>query len=87
MKPKLKPPGTKRLKLKFDILLPTPAFKFNLRRYNLTLTLILGRALQVDPIKPELKPPGTQHLKLQCDILLSTFAFKFKLRRFTSPST
>jgi hypothetical protein len=34
MKPKFKPPGTKRLKLKCDILLSTSAFKFNLRRYT-----------------------------------------------------
>ena len=34
IKPKLKPPGTKRLKLKCDILLPTSAFKSDLRRYN-----------------------------------------------------
>jgi len=33
MKPELKPPGTKLLKLKCDILLSTSAFKFNLRRY------------------------------------------------------
>jgi len=33
MKPKVKPPETKRLKLKCDILLSTSAFKFNLRRY------------------------------------------------------
>ena len=33
-KPKLKPPGAKRLKLKCDILLSTSAFNFNLRRYN-----------------------------------------------------
>jgi len=33
IKPKLKPPGTKLLKLKIDILLLTSAFKFNLRRY------------------------------------------------------
>jgi len=33
IKPKLKPPGTKRLKLKCDIPLSTSAFKFNLRRY------------------------------------------------------
>ena len=33
MKPRLKPPGTKRLKLKCDILLSTSAFKSNLRRY------------------------------------------------------
>ena len=34
MKPKLKPPGTKRLKLKCDILLSTSALKFNLRRHS-----------------------------------------------------
>ena len=34
MKPKLKPPGTKRLKLNRDILLSTSAFKFTLRCYN-----------------------------------------------------
>ena len=34
IKPKLKPPGTKRLKLKCDVLLSTSAFKFNLRRYT-----------------------------------------------------
>jgi hypothetical protein len=32
MKPKSKPPGTKRLKLKCDILLSTSAFKISLRR-------------------------------------------------------
>jgi len=35
MKPKMKPPGTKRLKLKQNRLLSNVAFKFNLRRYNL----------------------------------------------------
>ena len=34
IKPKLKPPGTKRLKPKLDELLSTSAFKFNLRRYG-----------------------------------------------------
>ena len=34
MKPKLKPPGTKRLKLKCDVLPSNFAFKFNLRRYT-----------------------------------------------------
>ena len=34
IKPTLKAPGTKRLKLKCDRLLSTLAFKFNLRRYN-----------------------------------------------------
>jgi len=34
IKPKLKPPGTKRLKLKTDVVLSSSAFKLNLRRYN-----------------------------------------------------
>jgi hypothetical protein len=34
MKPTLKPPGTKRLKLKCDILLLASGFKLNLRRYS-----------------------------------------------------
>jgi hypothetical protein len=33
MKLKFRPPGTKRLKLKCDILVSTSASKFNLRRY------------------------------------------------------
>jgi hypothetical protein len=33
LKPTLKAPGTKRLKLDFDELLSSFAFKFNLRRY------------------------------------------------------
>jgi len=35
VKPKLKPPGRERLKLKCDVLLSTFAFKFNLRRYDM----------------------------------------------------
>ena len=35
IKLKLKPPGTKRLKLNCDILLSTSAFKLNLRRYSM----------------------------------------------------
>jgi hypothetical protein len=42
MKPKFKPPGTKRLKLKCGILLSTSAFKINLRRYT------LGAAAEAD---------------------------------------
>ena len=33
VKPKLKPPGTKRLKLKGDVLFSSVAFKYDLRRY------------------------------------------------------
>jgi len=49
-----------------------------------TITLAIGKAVQVDPIKPTLKPPGTKRLKQKYDKLLSTFAFNFKLRRYTS---
>jgi hypothetical protein len=42
MKPKLKPPGTKRLKLRCDILLLTSAFNFNLRRYTEAKNLTFG---------------------------------------------
>jgi hypothetical protein len=38
MKPKLKPPGTKRLKLNCHEPLSTSAFKFNLRRYTKAFT-------------------------------------------------
>ena len=34
IKPKMKPPGIKRSKLKCDMLLSTSAFKFSLRRYS-----------------------------------------------------
>jgi len=38
MKPLLKAPGTKRLKLEYDELLSSFAFKFNVRRYTLEST-------------------------------------------------
>ena len=38
MKPMLKPPGTKRLKLKYDKLLLSFAFEFNLRRCTMVST-------------------------------------------------
>ena len=47
MKPKLKPPGTKRLKLKCDILLSTFAFNFDLRRYMMGQFYTTANALQV----------------------------------------
>jgi len=39
IRPKLKPPGTTRLKLRCDMLLSTSAFKSNLRRYTKALTV------------------------------------------------
>ncbi len=44
--PTLKLTGTKRLKLKCDILLSTSAFKFNLRRY----TVVTNRTFAVEDI-------------------------------------
>ena len=54
VKPMLKPPGTKHLKLKCDMLLSTFAFKINLRRYDKArlegeLGAAHGRAVQIDP--------------------------------------
>ena len=37
IKPKLKPPGTQRLKLNCDLLLSFSVFNFNLRRYNVAV--------------------------------------------------
>jgi hypothetical protein len=65
IKPTLKAPGTKCLKLNYDGLLSSFAFKFNLRRYitesvkinianrtcEMTLSLRLGGAVQVASIK------------------------------------
>ena len=44
--PTLKPPGTKRLKLKCEKLLSTFAFKFNLRRYNKAMASIFSGLVQ-----------------------------------------
>jgi hypothetical protein len=91
IKPTLKAPGSKRLKLRYDEPLSKFAFNFNLRRYSAETALEYlmksppklqqGKAVHVDPIKPELKAPRTQRLKLQCDEPLSRFAFNFNLRR------
>jgi hypothetical protein len=43
IKPSLKAPGIKRLKLKYDKPLSNFAFKFNLRRYTM-----VGRAVEAD---------------------------------------
>ena len=42
MKLKLKPPGTKRLQLKYHILLSNYAFKFNMRRYTKVILRGMG---------------------------------------------
>jgi len=42
MKAKMKLPGTKRLKLKFDRLLSASAYNFNLRRYIMAAAAVDG---------------------------------------------
>ena len=44
IRPKLKVPGTKRLKLKYDNLLSSFAFNFNLRRYILVVDIACGES-------------------------------------------
>ena len=46
MKPTLKAPGTKLLKLKFDQPLSSFAFKFNLRRYTEVLSVHFGASAE-----------------------------------------
>ena len=98
IKPMLKAPGTKRLKLIHGKLLSTFAFKSNLRRYTQenvkrraprpSMTQQThGRAVQLDSMKPTLKPTGNERLKLKCDILLSKSAVKFNLRRYAAGAT
>jgi len=48
MNPKLTPPGTKRLKLKCDVLLSTSAFKSNLRRCDEAIAAF-NTALELTP--------------------------------------
>jgi len=55
IRPKLKAPGTKRLKLKYDKLLSRFAFKFKLRHYTMTMDPTSAKLLQqVEDNKEEL---------------------------------
>jgi len=61
MKFKLKPPGTKRLKLKCHVLLSSFAFKFNLRRYIVALAAcagVIGAALTHASVRPSQPLPA-----------------------------
>jgi len=53
IKPKLKPPGTKRLKLEYDGLLSNSAFKFNLRRYTKAFAAASRINITVRSFKPD----------------------------------
>ena len=47
IKPTLKPPGTKRFKLNYDVLLSNFAFNFNLRRYPEAAAKVRAEARRV----------------------------------------
>jgi len=68
MKTKLKLPGTKRLKLKCDILLSTSAFKFKLRRYT------TGEALEMKE-NPAIQrePDGGYHVRPFFSIVMAAY--------------
>ena len=90
LQPTLKAPGTKRLKLKYEKLLSSFTFNFQLAPLHTGRHPGVpprGRAVQVEPMKRVLKAPGTKHLKAQYDALFSSFAFKFNLRRYNADST
>ena len=55
IKPTLKAPGTKRLKLKHDKVLSSFAFKFNLRRYNPAMRTC-------DAVQARLDKAGSTHI-------------------------
>jgi len=57
IKPTLKPPGTKRLKLKCDELLTNFAFKFNLRRFTEAAAARMVRRCWLTLSKPVLRAP------------------------------
>ena len=64
IKPSLKPPGTKRLKLKWRILLSTSAFKMELRRFNEAYALDVLSALEaVMPTPAAITGAQAQRLK------------------------
>jgi hypothetical protein len=88
MKPILKAPRAKRLKLRFDKLLSSFAFNFNLRRY-ITVGQVLNEALgdkvgrcRLTVSNPVLKARLVSPLELECDEPLSNVAFTFNLRRY-----
>jgi hypothetical protein len=73
MKPMLKAPGTKLLKLKYDIPPSNFAFKFNLRRYTLFAVL---RAASIAS-----RSDGQPH-KLVIGRVLHSSTFQLNLSRF-----
>jgi len=86
MKPKLKPPGTKRLKLQCDLLLSSYAFKFGLRRYTMAAEEWTARAeaafreINTDKMYTMQQALLTLvHIRAQHEQLQDTFTIKARL--------
>ena len=63
IKPKLKPPGSNRLKLKCKMLLSSSAFNFNLRRYAAESGAMTGAEREVRAAMRVLKAAGRTRVK------------------------
>ena len=93
-KSELKLPRTQRLTLQYHEPLSNFAFKLDLQRYTMGVSIAAssavagavprGTAVQLDPVKLTLKAPKYKLLKLEHEIVLSSYAFKFNLRCYTA---
>ena len=70
MKPKMTPPGTKRLKLKCDTLLSPSAFKFDLRRYTKVTETMLRKSVGKLYIKVGRWNPDEPRIERDCSKLI-----------------
>jgi len=71
IKPTLKAPGTKRLKLKYDKLFSSFAFYFNLRRYSMAIDGVeatsAGQLQYFFFTQPSPPPPRWGHARCTCE--------------------
>ena len=83
IKPNLKPPGTKRLKLKYDTLLSNSTCAATPWRAPPSRRRLPARAPGKGTApSPRLDLACFQRLKLKCDEARSSFAFNCNLRRY-----
>jgi hypothetical protein len=68
MKPKLKPPGTKRLKLQFDEQLSSFGSKFKLRRFNTGSGMHDGNHTKKQCGDQEISGSGNKAMAATCDL-------------------
>jgi hypothetical protein len=80
LKPKLKPPGAKRLNLKCDILLSTFAFKVNLRRYSTGIVSCVGK--ETIPFKTKMQLAGK--VEEYMNLIIDKMRSELKIHLFDS---